>query len=303
LKGLCAPTAGAATVTANIFAATATALSRGFGPGSSAAHAENANSHLHPKPTMRAAMRPLVPHVRQSFNWDCGFACTEMVLRALGVPPAECSLPALRKMLPCESTSIWTVDLAYVMHQFGVDFRFLTMTLGVDPTYKHQSFYKKTLDDDAVRVTQLFQQAEVERIDIERRSLSRDGLSALMRSQDNMVMVLVDRRYLYPVAPGMPGLVQGWISHCMNGYIGHYVLLVGYDAMRDGYYLYDPARTEEPQFVKAQDLHNARRSHGTDEDIIVVPWSNRLKLTSGRAGASAQTEASFSGMRRRGVIL
>lgn len=127
------------------------------------------------------------------------------------------------------------------MHQFGVDFRFLTMTLGVDPTYKHQSFYKKTLDDDAVRVTQLFQQAEVERIDIERRSLSRDGLSALMRSQDNMVMVLVDRRYLYPVAPGVPGLVQGWISHCMNGYIGHYVLLVGYDAMRDGYYLYDPA--------------------------------------------------------------
>ena len=46
-----------------------------------------------------------VPHVLQSHNWDCGFACLEMALRAMGVAPHECSLRTLRKRVP--STSIW----------------------------------------------------------------------------------------------------------------------------------------------------------------------------------------------------
>ena len=54
-----------------------------------------------------------VPHVRQSFNWDCGLACTEMALRALGVPASQCSLAKLRQRVP--SSSIWTVDLAFVL--------------------------------------------------------------------------------------------------------------------------------------------------------------------------------------------
>jgi hypothetical protein len=32
-----------------------------------------------------------LPHIRQSFNWDCGLACTEMVLRALGIQPDLCT--------------------------------------------------------------------------------------------------------------------------------------------------------------------------------------------------------------------
>eukprot|EP00325_Prymnesiales_sp_UTEX-LB-985_P005857 CAMPEP_0174699566 /NCGR_PEP_ID=MMETSP1094-20130205/4809_1 /TAXON_ID=156173 /ORGANISM="Chrysochromulina brevifilum, Strain UTEX LB 985" /LENGTH=187 /DNA_ID=CAMNT_0015896927 /DNA_START=119 /DNA_END=683 /DNA_ORIENTATION=- len=151
------------------------------------------------------------------------------------------------------------------------------MTMGVDPSYKDEAFYRATLDTDAERVNELFAKAKNQQIDIEHRSLSQDSLAALMRTQDHMVMVLVDRRYLYPSSlGGVSTLVGGWFSNCMSGYIGHYVLLVGYDALRDGYYLYDPARTEEPQFVHARDLHTARQCHGTDEDLIVVPWDNQL---------------------------
>ena len=57
-------------------------------------------------PLQKRSMRT-VPHVRQSFNWDCGFACTEMVLRALGVPASECSLNKLRSVVGPSSTSIW----------------------------------------------------------------------------------------------------------------------------------------------------------------------------------------------------
>ena len=38
-----------------------------------------------------------IPHVRQSHNWDCGLACLEMTLRALGVPPSLCTLKQLQQ--------------------------------------------------------------------------------------------------------------------------------------------------------------------------------------------------------------
>ena len=212
-----------------------------------------------------------VPHVRQSLAWDCGFACTEMVLRALGVPAAECSLPSLRKHVPV--SSIWTVDLAYVMRAYGVHFRYCTMTMGVDPTYKNQPFYRETLDDDSIRVNKLFEKAEQNQIAIEHRSVSRSELIALLRPpQENMVMALVDRRYLYK---------RGWFDRYFSpalGFIGHYVLLVGYDASRDGFYLYDPARTAEPEFASATDQHRARVAHGTDEDLLIVPWGGQHNL-------------------------
>ena len=74
------------------------------------------------------------------------------------------------------------------MHQYGVDFRFLTMTMGVDPSYKDEAFYRATLDTDAERVNELFAKAKNQQIDIEHRSLSQDSLAALMRTQDHMVM-------------------------------------------------------------------------------------------------------------------
>lgn len=38
--------------------------------------------------------------------------------------------------------SIWTVDLAYLLHKFSVDFSFLTVTLGANPDYSAESYYR-----------------------------------------------------------------------------------------------------------------------------------------------------------------
>ena len=80
--------------------------------------------------------RPRIPHVLQSHNWDCGLACVEMAMRALGVAPHECSLRTLRTRVP--STSVWTVDLVHIICSFGIKFRFLTTTIGVNPAYKNE---------------------------------------------------------------------------------------------------------------------------------------------------------------------
>lgn len=220
----------------------------------------------------------------QSFNWDCGFACTEMMLRALGVPASECSLTKLRNVVGPSSTSIWTVDLAYALHAFGVRFRFLTATVGVDPAYEHEAFYKPTLETDSVRVNELFDKAEAKGVPVENQSVEDDELVALLRPQNQLVMALVDRRYLYrPMSGsggGVTGFVESCLSYCFSGYVGHYVLLIKYDETREGFLILDPARSAEQIFVPARDLHAARRCHGTDEDLVIVPFAQpTLKFT------------------------
>jgi len=38
--------------------------------------------------------------------------------------------------------SIWTVDLAYLLNKFSVSFSFFTVTLGANPQYSAESFYR-----------------------------------------------------------------------------------------------------------------------------------------------------------------
>eukprot|EP00268_Persea_americana_P066928 TRINITY_DN9163_c0_g1_i1.p1 TRINITY_DN9163_c0_g1~~TRINITY_DN9163_c0_g1_i1.p1 ORF type:complete len:170 (-),score=22.78 TRINITY_DN9163_c0_g1_i1:580-1089(-) len=96
-----------------------------------------------------------VPHVRQLCNWDCGLACVLMVLRTLGID--HCDIHSLGKL--CSTTSIWTVDLAYLLHKFSITFTFLTVTLGANPDFSVETFYKEQLSNDLGRVDSLFQKA------------------------------------------------------------------------------------------------------------------------------------------------
>jgi len=230
-----------------------------------------------------------IPHVRQSFNWDCGLACTEMALRALGVSKMECSLPKLRKRVP--TSSVWTVDLAYLLADYGVRFRYLTTTIGVDDGYDAEPFYKATLDSDRMRVNKLFEQATSNNVVIERGSLSSETLQELMRPHDHMVMALVDRRHLdRPPPTSVSGIVESCIARCFSGYVGHYVLITGYDAERQAYHIMDPAKSHEPNLISCATVDLARRSYGTDEDLIVIPWEQpqrRSKVATRSSSASA----------------
>ena len=74
-------------------------------------------------------------------------------------------------------------------------------------------------------------------------------------------------------------IVDSCLQYCFSGYVGHYVLLLSYDAQRDGFLVHDPARqTVDGTFVASLDLHVARHSHGTDEDLIVVPFQQSASL-------------------------
>ncbi|KAK4487848.1 hypothetical protein RD792_003584, partial [Penstemon davidsonii] len=149
-----------------------------------------------------------VPHINQQRTWDCGLACVLMVLKALGVH--NCDIQELGEL--CSTTSIWTVDLAYLLQKFSVSFTYCTVTLGANPDFSVETFYKvnilshehicifrlaiciqEQLPNDLVRVNMLFKEAREAGIYIEGRSVSAKQISEFILSGKYVAIALVDQ--------------------------------------------------------------------------------------------------------------
>ncbi|KAL9253530.1 Guanylyl cyclase 1-like protein [Drosera capensis] len=215
-----------------------------------------------------------VPHINQLFNWDCGLACVLMVLRATGV--GNCDLLSLVKL--CSSKSIWTVDLAYILQKFSISFTYFTVTLGANPNFIAESFYKDQLPVDLVRVDLLFKKAGGNGISIKCRSISQEEISFLILSGKYIAITLVDQ-YI---------LSRSWLKDCTSSldYTGHYIVICGYDTTNDEFEIRDPANSSIER-VSSRCLDEARKSFGTDEDLLLISLENRL---SGEKFSSANSD-------------
>ena len=60
-------------------------------------------------------------------------------------------------------------------------------------------------------------------------------------------------------------------------YAGHYIVLCGYDGARGrGMLQYrDPGSSTVESYTSIADFDRARRSHGTDEDLLIIRADNR----------------------------
>ena len=199
----------------------------------------------------------LVSKTRQQQSWDCGLACTEMALSALGLEGSSSGHVALRSRL--SSQSVWTIDLAYLLVDYGVDCQYLFASCDVDEdALSRSAFYAESLDADAKRVRLLFSKVGAHSVSAAKRSLSAAELWNLLQGLENIVIVLVD-------AGALPNGKVG------VDFAGHYVLVTGVDEDRDGYYYKDPAQPDATSFIRCSSLDKARRTMGTDEDLIIIP--------------------------------
>ncbi|CAI8597288.1 unnamed protein product [Vicia faba] len=184
--------------------------------------------------SLRRSLFIEVPHINQIYTWDCGLACVVMVLKTIGVNNFD--IQALADL--CCTNSIWTVDLAYLLQRFSVTFSYLTVTIGANPNYCGESFYKEELPKDLVRVDTLFQDAMEAGIDIQCRSLSEEEISFLILSGKYLAIALVDHNKLSHAWEDVH--VTGVLSN-NSDYTGHYVLICGFDAGADMFEIRDPA--------------------------------------------------------------
>lgn len=169
--------------------------------------------------------------------------------------------------------SIWTVDLAYLLHKFTVNFSFFTVTLGANPSYTAETFYVEHLQDDVGRVEKLFRKAFETGISIQCRSVSGEEISALILSGQYIAVALVDKIKLSPSWSKdvcIPGYYYG-----SSDYMGHFVVICGYDADAKEFEIRDPASIRKHERVSLERLDEARKSFGTDEDILLVSLNGK----------------------------
>jgi len=209
-------------------------------------------------------IRVALPHVRQTFTWDCGLACIEMILRSRG-----CVTVGVTEMIAMIGTkSVWSIDLAYLLKELQIDCRYCTKTIGVT---QHSSleFYQSNLEKDAKRVHKLFSEAAAHGVIVEERVVELGEIKAHLEL-DNYVIILVDKQYL-----SEDGLNS--VGGDDDNYLGHFIILCAYFSDNDLFEYKDPAEDESSCFIKAAQLEIARKRAGTDEDILFIYHAKPLK--------------------------
>lgn len=214
-----------------------------------------------------------VPLIQQSYHWDCGLACARMVLQYLDLLHEDEFQNAMKELQLTKS--IWTIDLAYLMHHFGVQHRFCTQTLGVDKGYKNQSFYRKHFDAEENRVNQLFAQAKTRGVNVEKRSVTIQELQNHL-SQGHVAIVLVNAVLL--LCDLCPSRVKyccflpiGQKCFCRSSdYQGHFIILCGYKKSSGSLFYNNPGYADRLCRTSITNFEEARCSYGTDEDILLI---------------------------------
>lgn len=205
-----------------------------------------------------------VPHIKQERTWDCGLACVLMVLRTLSIKYYD--IKDLEEF--CRTTSIWTVDLAYLLQKLSISFSYITVTLGANPSFSLETFYEKQLADDIERVNMLFQGSQEAGINIECRSIKGDEIAFLILSGNYIVIALVDQHILS--RPWTENVYVSDFCSGSSGYTGHYIVICGYNAHTDEFEIRDPASSRSQETISSRCLEKARKSFGTDEDILLI---------------------------------
>ncbi|KAK8789211.1 protein GUCD1 [Amblyomma americanum] len=211
-----------------------------------------------------------LPHVEQSLSWDCGVSCVAMVL-----PDDQRSyLLVNRDQISQEEgyhQSTWTIDLCYLLRRFGVDHLYATVTLGVNPMFQKECYYKKSLQWDFQRVEDRFRDAASNGLAVCQKSTTTGELLEHL-SRGLPVIVLVDHGQLHCDSCQKNRIVSkvAGVFARYAPYQGHYIVLCGYRLQERRFIYRNPSKTERLCTVTFETLDRARKRLGTDEDVVFV---------------------------------
>jgi len=227
----------------------------------------------------------LLPHEQQHFNWDCGIACLRMVLKYFDKNQNGELMQQFSKM--GLGTSVWTIDLAYLLTAFAIENQLSTVTLGVDANYADVEFYASHLSRDNLRVNQLFRDAHLKGVKVVQERVSMDDIVDFLDKRQPII-ILIDwkkmsclhccavLRLSEKLKDSMMEMLNGSPdsetddSKSNRGYQGHYVCLTGVDRERRLIYFSNPSAKHPVCVTSVEEVETARKSYGTDEDLIFI---------------------------------
>ncbi|KAK7499110.1 hypothetical protein BaRGS_00009657, partial [Batillaria attramentaria] len=160
--------------------------------------------------------------------------------------------------------SVWTIDLAYMLAHYGIPHHLCTITLGANADHAKKAFYT-SFNKDEERVNNLFADAAANGVSVERRSVTLEEVIEHL-SHGNIAIILVDWSHM--------GCL--W---CDRG-------------LRKGVIFFkNPNAHEALCCCRYDSLDKARKSHGTDEDILFVYPKETAHRSHRNQGETSDAEA------------
>ncbi|OQS00089.1 GUCD1 isoform X2 [Thraustotheca clavata] len=194
--------------------------------------------------------------IHQLYDWDCGIACLQMVSLWLN-PMFECTHRMLCEVL-C-TKSIWTIDLfSALLKLYGekqISIIFYSKVLQVNLNLAHHTFYTNDYLVDIARIEPLYTQA-----------IAAGATSCASLSSDELRLAIGNRIAIVLVDAGK---LKCCVSSTQSGFQGHFIVV--FQITLNVVKYVDPASVDHVQCSMDIDTFDqARKSEGTDEDIIII---------------------------------
>lgn len=198
-------------------------------------------------------MKINVPFYKQDNPFNCGPFALRMVLSYLDKDYGTKFIKD--KMRYNEGELSYTIQLANLASSLGFKTQFFSTSIYPNKENSKLDYYKKFSNTTDNQLVQYVKEAENLGVVLKEKSISLDELLSHL-SEDSIPIILLDWSVI--------------IGKKERGYTGHGVPLVGYD--KENVYIHNQGANDTRPFfsIPKKVFDEARKSKGTDEDIIVI---------------------------------
>ena len=196
------------------------------------------------------SIRLEVPFYKQTTKTNCGPVVLRMVISYLD---KDIDLEILEKRTRIkEGKAVLTIQIAIASALSGFPTEFFSKKISFNKENLKLEFYQKYLDNK-VDHEKLIEEAKNVGVKIEERRMP---IEELLRNVTNKTIPII--------------LLDWNVIKGESGYQGHFVPIVGYD--NESVYVHNNGLNNPTPFlkIKRELFEQARKSEGTDEDIIIV---------------------------------
>ncbi len=191
-----------------------------------------------------------VPFYKQTTLLNCGPTALRMALSFLDKDPGIKILEQKSELK--EGKGLFTIQIAIAAASLGYKSKFFTTSASFNEENLKLDFYKKYAEDSKA-VEGYLNKAKKLNVIIKERSISLKELLSYV-NKDSLPIALLNWNVIIN----------------KEGYLGHFVPVIGFS--KDSVILHNPGikYSEAFIYVKNRVFEEARKSIGTDEDIVVV---------------------------------
>ncbi len=199
-------------------------------------------------------MKLNIPFYKQESKNDCGPTALQMVLEYLGEKYSKKKL--INLVDSDKSGTTWTLGLAVAAAKLGFQAEFYSKHIGFNPENYELEFYKKEtdgMDSNKLKLEKLKLEADKLKVKIQEKIFTLNELLSKI-SESSVAIILLDWSKIKQT----------------DSFMGHFVPIVGYDD--ENILVHNQGFHNSGEFIKINKnlFDEARKSKGTDEDIVYI---------------------------------